>query len=53
MSTFDTKFLCAKAKYNLAKVGRTKQYLSEDLDLYDKRFHEKALDCCYPVDEKY
>lgn len=52
VATFKTKFFFAEAKYTLAELGRTRQYVGEDLDLYVKRFHDKALDCVDPVDEK-
>lgn len=52
VATFDTKFFFAKPKYTLSKLGQTRQYAGEDLDLYVKRFHDKALDCIDPVDEE-
>lgn len=48
-SLFNTKFFCAEAKFMLAELGRTRQYSREDLDVYMKRFCEKALDCCVPI----
>lgn len=51
VATFKTKFLFAEAKYTLVKLGRTWQYADEELDLYVKRFHDKALDCVYLVEE--
>lgn len=36
----------------VAELGRTRQYLGEYLDLYVRRFHEKTLDCCDPVNEE-
>lgn len=38
-----------EAKFSLVELGRTIQSQCEDLDLYVKRFQEKALDCCGPV----
>lgn len=52
VATFNTKFFFAEAKYTLAEWGRTRQYAGEDLDLYVKRFHDKALDCIDPVEEE-
>lgn len=40
-----TKFFFAEAKYTLAELGRTRQYAGKDLDLYVKRFHDKARLC--------
>lgn len=39
-------------KYTLAELGRTRQYAGKDLDLYMKRFHDKALDCVDPMEEE-
>lgn len=36
----------------LVELGLTQQYYGEDLDVYMRRFHEKALDCCNIVDEE-
>lgn len=33
------------------QAGRTTQFSGEDLDLYVKRFYDKALDCSHPVNE--
>lgn len=52
VATFNTKFFFAEAKYTLAELGRTRQYAGEDLDLYVKRFHDKALEYVDPVDEE-
>lgn len=52
VAAFNTKFFFAKAKYTLAELGHTRQYAGEDLDLYMKRYHDKALDCVDPVDEE-
>lgn len=52
VSTFNVKFFCVEAKYTLAKLCRTWQYPGEDLNLFVKRFHEKALECSDPVDEE-
>lgn len=45
VSTFNTKFFIAEVNHTLAELGHTRQYPSEDLDLYVKEVHEKALDC--------
>lgn len=41
-----------EAKFTLPKLGCTRQFLNEDMDLYVKRFHERPLDCCNAVDEE-
>lgn len=52
VSAFNTKFLCAEAKYTLAQLGCTRKYPGKDLDLQIKRFDDKALDCSDPVNEE-
>lgn len=52
VATFNTKFFFTEAKYTLAELGCTLQYACQDLDLYVKRFHDKALDCVDLVDEE-
>lgn len=52
VGAFNTKFFFAEAKYTLVELGRTRQYAGEGLDLYVKRFHDKALDCVDRVDEE-
>lgn len=47
VSLFNTKFFCARL--NLAKLGRTRQHPGEDLDVYVRRFHQRALDYCDPM----
>lgn len=34
VSNFNTKFFFIEAKYSLAELGRTSNYLGEDLDLF-------------------
>lgn len=51
LSTLNTKIFCAEAKYTLAEFGCTRQFPSEDLNLYVRKFQEKALDCCDLIDE--
>lgn len=46
------KFFCDEAKFTLAEFGRTRQHPGEDLDLYVKRFRERALGCSDAVDEE-
>lgn len=46
-----TNFFHAKAKFTLAKLDGTQQYSMEDLDIYVRRFHEKALECHDLVEE--
>lgn len=52
VAAFKTEFFFIEAKYTLAELDRTRQCAGEDLDLYVKRFHDKALDCINPVDEE-
>lgn len=52
VAAFNTKFFFTEAKYTLAELGRSRQYAAKDLDLYVKRFHDRALDCVDPVDEE-
>lgn len=49
---FNTKFFHGEAKFTLVELDWTSQYSVEDLDMYIKRFHEKALDCYDSVDEE-
>lgn len=44
VSLFSTNFLHAEAKCTLVELDKSRQYLGEDLDVYVRRFHEKALD---------
>lgn len=53
IATFNTKFFFVEAKYTLTKLGRTRQYSGDDLDLYVKRFHDKVLNCVDPETKKY
>lgn len=48
-----TKLFCVEAKFSLAEIDRIRWYPGEDLDLYVRRFHKKALDCCGPVNEEF
>lgn len=52
MSLFNTKIFCKIEKFSLAELGRIRQYLGEDLELYVKIFHETAMYCCELVDEE-
>lgn len=52
MSLFNTKFFGAEAKFSPVELGRTREYLVEDLDLYMRRFHERAIICYDPVAEE-
>lgn len=52
VATFNTKFFFGEAKYTLAELGRTRQYAGDNLDLYLKRFRDKALGYVDPVDEE-
>lgn len=36
----------------MTELSRTRQYVGEDLDLYVKMFHDKALACVDLVDEE-
>lgn len=40
-------------KESLAELGTTRQYLGKDLDLYVRRFHKRALDCCEVNEEVF
>lgn len=40
-----------EAKFSLAELGRMKHFPG-NLDLYVRKFQEKALDCCDGVDEE-
>lgn len=50
---FNAKFFCGEAKFTLAELGRTRQYRGDDLDVYVKRFRERALNYNDAVDEKH
>lgn len=52
VTLFNVKFFCGEAKFTLAELGRTRQYTGEDLDVYVKRFCERALDCNDAVDKE-
>lgn len=52
VTLFNAKFFYGEAKFTLAELGRTRQHPNEDLDLYVKRFRERALDCNDAVDEE-
>lgn len=41
-----------QTRFTLVELGRTRQYSNEYLNVYVRRFHEKALDCCDLVDEE-
>lgn len=43
------KFFCAEAKSTLVELALTRQYPGEDLNVYMKRFYEKALNYCDSV----
>lgn len=45
------KILLSEAKFFLAKLDRRRQYQGEDMDVYVKEFHEKAMACCDSVAE--
>lgn len=49
---FNSKFFYTEVWQSLAVLKLTRQYSSEDLDAYIRRFHEKALGCCHQVDEE-
>lgn len=49
---FNAKFFCGEAKFAIAKLGQTTQYLGEDLDVYVKMIREGALDCSDAVEEE-
>lgn len=41
MSLFNTKLFGIEAKFSLAELGRIRQYVGEDLDLYICKFYER------------
>lgn len=49
---FNAKFFCAEVKFSSTELGHRCQLSGEDLDAYIKRFHDIALDCCDPVEER-
>lgn len=52
ISLLNLKFFCAKGRLSLVKLGYISQHPGEDLDTYVRRFHNKALDSCDPVEDK-
>lgn len=52
VSLFSAKFFFVEAKFFLAELGRVRLRLREDVDTCVKRFHDKALGCCAPVEEE-
>lgn len=48
----NAKLFYVKAKFSLPELGRIRECSGEDLDTYLKIFHDKALDCCDPVEEE-
>lgn len=49
---FNAEFFYAKTIYFLAELGLIRRHSEEDLDIYVKRFHDKALDNCDLVNER-
>lgn len=49
---FSAKLFYVDAKFSLVKLDRIRQCSGEDLDIYVKRFHDKALDSCGLVEEE-
>lgn len=52
VTLFNAKFFCGEARFTLVELDRTRQYPSEDLNVYMKRFRERALDYSDVVNEK-
>lgn len=52
VTLFNAKFFCGDAKFTLVELSRTRQYSGEDLDVYVRRFRERALYCSDAVDEE-
>lgn len=50
VSQVNSKFFYDKTRFSLAELSRTWQY--EDLDVYIRRFHERALNCYDPMDKE-
>lgn len=47
-----TKFFCAEVKFSFVELDRTRQHPDDDLDMYLRRFHERALKCYDLVSEE-
>lgn len=52
LSLFNAKFFYADAKFSSAELGCIQQHSGEDLYKYVKKFHDKDLDYCDPVEEE-
>lgn len=52
VTVFNTKFSYGEVTFTLIEFGSTQQFPGEDVDLYVKKFHERALDCCDAVNEE-
>lgn len=52
VTLFNDKFFCDEARFTLVELDRTRQYPGEDLNVYMKRFRERALDCSDVVNEE-
>lgn len=49
---FNVKFFYAEAKFSLPELSCIPQLSWKGLNIYLKRFHDKALDYCNPVEEE-
>lgn len=47
---FNNKFFYAEVKFFLVDLGHIYQCPEEDPDMYVKRFYDKTLDCCDPME---
>lgn len=52
VSLFYTKFFHAEAQFSVSKLGLIWEASGKDLDTYVKRFHDKAVDYCNPLEEE-
>lgn len=52
VTLINAKSFCGEAKFTLAELGRTRQYLGGNLYVYVKRFCERTLDCSDAIDEE-
>lgn len=52
MYLFNTKFFCTEAKFSIVELERMRQHPGQDMDIYMRRFHERAIDCCDPAAEE-
>lgn len=49
---FNAKLLYAEANFTLIELNYIHQRPGDNLDIYMKRFYDKALDSCNPTEER-